>query len=607
MYGWRMYVSALGLLAVAVLVALLRERARQQALGHGPEITAGRVERCRVCHDDDHASPGGAHAADLVGCSPCHLGNPLAFDADRAHAGMEPEPGALDTVRQTCGQTGCHPREADRIATSLMATGSGIIAVNRWVQGEIPTPDGAETMSALLAKTDPSPAERHLRKLCAGCHLYARRDNRDDAIIDAGVGCSACHLGSQPQRSLLDAPPHPPVDSKITDRRCLGCHSRSGRIALSYQGLAERAAGAETPCAAPTVLHDGRPACRIEADIHHDRGLACIDCHVHTELMGDGLRHAHKEDAVEISCESCHGPVAAASTDRWSQISAARFAITADLLRLRAQSPAPEAAVRRGRRGTPLWNLHATPTGWQLRSKLTGALHPVPQTPTDANHRLSGHARLTCAACHAAWAPICADCHTDYRPDGRQWDFGVAHETAGEWRERAQHSAWGSPSLAVTAEDRIVPAIPGMVATFEMPEESPAASSAGGTIRHVRLYAAIHPHTTRKSARSCASCHRSSTALGLGTGQLDLPLNGPARFLPADPDPRQPALARDAWTQLGAISPAPGTRVGLRSLDAAEQRRILNVGRCVTCHDRAADPIYAPFARALTTAGPCMP
>ena len=61
--------------------------------------------------------------------------------------------------------------------------------------------------------------------------------------------------------------------------------------------------------AAATTLHDGRPACRAEADVHRLAGLSCIDCHLHTDLMGDGHEWEHEEEQVEITCEACHGPV----------------------------------------------------------------------------------------------------------------------------------------------------------------------------------------------------------------------------------------------------------------------------------------------------------
>ncbi len=263
-----------------------------------PDRAGGRTERCVSCHVRPDEDPGGAHA------------------------GIEREPGALTTIASTCGREGCHPREAARLATSLMVRASGIVAVDRWAFGEIPSPKGTETISDVLAAAHPTPAESHLWKLCGGCHLGTRRASRDDAIRGNGSGCAACHVAP---RQRGDPPrSHPAVDSRVSDDRCLGCHSRSGRIALSYKGLAEiephQLAGGRTLCAEPVALHDGRPACRVESDVHQAAGMACIDCHLHTELMGDGRRRAHKEDQVEVTCEACHGPVREGGEIPWREV-----------------------------------------------------------------------------------------------------------------------------------------------------------------------------------------------------------------------------------------------------------------------------------------------
>lgn len=552
---------------------------------HDPDAAAhaGR-ERCLDCHATPADDPGGLRPAKTMGCVACHLGNPSAVVAELAHRGMEPEPGALRSVARTCGR--CHAREVERVQTSLMATARGLVAVDRWAFGELPTPDGDETISDVLAAADPTPAQRHLRRLCAGCHLNSTKDNRDDAIARGatGSGCSACH--TTPRASRFEG--HPPVDARIPDSRCLGCHSRSGRIALGYHGLAEVIGSGLTTCADPTTLHDGRAACRQPADVHAEAGLACVDCHLHSELMGDGTPHRHEELATEVRCESCHGPVPDSAEVTWAGVS---DPITRDLLRQRQAVRPPDEPVRLGARGTPLWNLRPGADGaWTLLGKLDGRPHPVRPTPRDATHQQPGHERLSCATCHAPWAPRCTTCHTSFDDSLAQWDFAAAQESSGAWIEVNHGMGVGPPTLGVDAAGRIRPAMPGMVAEID-------ASGAGGPRRALRLYANIAPHTTRKQARSCASCHSDPFTLGLGTGTLDLAAATP-RFTPAAPAEDAPGLAADAWVGLLPAAPSPGTRVGARSLDAAEQRRTLTVGACLACHDAAAT-LWAGFPDAL--------
>jgi hypothetical protein len=463
------FVAALCAALLGLLTAWSREARRERAIGRGADRAGGRVERCVTCHAKASEDPGGAHARLALGCASCHIGNPLAFSKERAHEGLEREPGALATVRETCGREGCHAREAARVASSPMARASGIVSVDRFAFGEIPSPDGSETMTDVLRAANPTAAQSHLRRLCAGCHLGTRRVSRDDAIHGNGSGCSACHVA----RRLPGAPPraHPPVDLRVGDDRCLGCHSRSLRIALSYEGLAEiepfQAKGPDAACAAPVALvalHDGRPACRVSPDVHREAGMACIDCHLHTDLMGDGTARAHKEEQVEVTCEICHGP-----------------------------------ARQSGERACSSFSR------WTLVRKLDGVVLPVKQTPRDANHARKGHERLSCSSCHAAWAPTCDTCHTSFDPGKRQWDFAAAKETAGAWVERSEGFSWAPPLLGVRGAGRIVPATPGMILDVD-------ASAAGGGKTARRLLSPVEPHTTGRKARTCESCHRAPPA-----------------------------------------------------------------------------------------------
>ena len=309
--------------------------------------------------------------------------------------------------------------------------------------------------------------------------------------------------------------------------------------------------------------------------------MSCVDCHLHPGLMGSprGVEHLHQRQQVAVSCEVCHDEDA--STVPWH---AAVDPITSDILRQRGQTRPGDEPARMARHGAVVWNLRPprTATGsWTLHAKSTGRPHPVPPTPRDANHQLDGHARLTCAACHSAWAPTCSTCHVRYDAGGKQWDFAEAKVTPGAFVERAERFEWRAPALAVGADDRIAPAVPGMIARID---------PGSGTVHRPRLYARLDPHTTRRQARSCDSCHRSAWALGLGSRRLDITPDGPV--FAGGPAP-------DRWTAVDADTPAAGTRQGLRSLGPDERRRVLVVGACTPCHREADDPIYRSFAKSL--------
>ena len=522
-------------------------------------------ESCLTCHALEASAIEGVHGA--IGCVSCHGGNPEEPSLVMSHVGLELEPGALDTVGSTCGT--CHPEEVRRVEGSIMTTNRGLIAVNRWAFGELEEPNGDQTMAELLADREPTPAEDHTRRLCAGCHLGSRKANRDDAITVDGSGCSSCHLEAQDG--------HPAIAPIPSNERCLGCHSRSARLSLAYEGLAEMKAGEEA-CEAPVTLHDGRPGCSLEADLHHEAGLECVDCHLHTELMGSGEAHQHKEQALEVSCESCH----AIEESQTVAVEEITDPITLRILAMRGAGGEPGERIALGSGGTPIWNLRLGENGWSLRGKRSGEDHFVAQVPSDPNHQLRGHERLSCAICHSGWAPRCGDCHTEYQPESEQWDFGRARVASGRWVESSHRFDWGAPTMAIS-HDSVVPAAPGMVMELD-------ATAAGGESFERRLFSAFDPHTTTSSGRSCASCHESSQALGYGDGILHL--DGPLpRF-----------TGEQEW--IAPLEVGEGTREWVRSLNRDEQLRVLRVGSCTPCHSDPTSAIYGDFAHSLANIPP---
>ncbi len=341
---------------------------------------------------------------------------------------------------------------------------------------------------------------------------------------------------------------HPSLSADVPDTRCEGCHARSGRIALSYRGVAE--VEASDPRRDGT-LPDGRPTADVASDVHSRAGMGCVDCHTERDLMGDGRTHAFAADAVGVTCEDCHAP----ST--------------------RTASPEAEVVASRlraswGRRGMPEIPASARPLVTKARAPLwrtdresgslwlaaSGAERATPLEVTAAPyHAMPGHARLSCQSCHSAWAPRCTECHTTYEPRGSDVDHLAGVLRAGHWREVAGGNGFGPPVLALDGNGKISPFIEGM--RLHVDGVTPAVERT--------LWAPLDPHTTGRS-RACADCH------------------------PAG--------------DLGAVYPAQGevTRPRARVLDAGERARVAAVGRCVPCHGRWEDPIYRDFQASAASA-----
>jgi hypothetical protein len=371
-------------------------------------------------------------------------------------------------------------------------------------------------------------------------------------------GCLACHL-QQDQGGG-----HPLLSARVDDQHCFGCHARSGRISLSYAGLAEVDAGSGRNRSNLGYLDDGRLVEHKPADVHHQAGMACIDCHTATGLMGDrGAPVRHQESAVDIACVDCHD-------SHRPRVRLTDWQAKHPGLKPRIPFPTgPEQEfLVTARHGTPLWHIEVRPEGLFLHRKIQGGTIRIPQYQASSHSGPAGHARLSCFACHAQWAPQCYGCHTSYDDQARQWDQLAGKETAGRWTEQRWGVRNDPPPLGVSADGHISPAIPGMISTIEYPAWKGA--------RFHRLFALIDPHTSGRS-RSCDSCHDSSLALGLGQGTLTRGEHGWV-FHPAQP-PLGDGLPADAWTSLDGTASGGTTRIGNRPLDPGEIRRILDAIR----------------------------
>lgn len=249
------------------------------------------AEGCLSCHANKAQGFNSAHQFAAENCTTCHAGDPNASEADSAHAGMLPFPGNMSNAKRACGA--CHADKVQSVSHSLMHTGQGMVeTTRRLVDGEVGNP-GTNTVQSLSH----GPADSMLRKLCVSCHLGQEKTVHElNPTSDRGGGCLACHINSYPESA------HPALSRQVSDGRCFGCHSRSGRISLSYAGLAE----VEATEGSQLRLADGRHVERLAPDVHYQAGMACIDCHSGAQLMGEDKKTSHQGDSVQASCTDCH-------------------------------------------------------------------------------------------------------------------------------------------------------------------------------------------------------------------------------------------------------------------------------------------------------------
>ena len=504
-------------------------------------------------------------------------------------------PGNLSDAKETCGT--CHASELYKIENSLMTTNSGIVAVDKFVFGE------ADSLNSHYHIKDIqySASDKHLRDLCANCHLGAEKVSYGEINqLSRGGGCNACHLNYSGEakndlKSYLasnktELPQfHPSTDIFVNDTHCFGCHSRSSRISTNYIGLQETLLDKDEVLNMEnySVLEDQRVYKHLEEDVHHTKGLLCIDCHSSHEVMGNGTRYAHEEDAVTLQCSDCHfkekpNTIPYDSLDRESMLV---------FLHRNYEHTDKEILVAE-QDGHPLVNTYLDSVGdAYLISKNDGSIHQLnPQSSVCS--RDHAHENVSCSACHSSWTSRCIGCHNQYDGnDPNAYDLLDKKYVKGQWIEYVAEFSSSQPALGVREhEDKnvIEPAIPGMILTID---KGSYVGNPENDISFHRLYAPNSPHTTTKAVRDCKSCHSSSATLGYGNGTLVYDTNnnkGKWVFTPEYALNPNDNLPEDAWIPFlknvdkGVVN---STRADFRPFNVEEQKKLLFVGACLQCHD----------------------
>ncbi len=555
---------------------------------------SNKKESCKACHSGMTGfSP--SHDPEALGCFACHRGDPYSMNRKQAHRGMILSPGNMEDAALSCGTTGCHPDIIPRVDKTIMQTASGMVSVDRFVFGESNSP----SVLSNIREIGSSPADVHLRNLCAHCHLGHPKTTTGPVHQGSrGGGCLACHLDYPPralaehlrlqdqtEKDSLLPRVHPILSIGISNDHCFGCHSRSGRIATSYEGWHETLleAGNLPPDNHYRVLDDQRVYEYREEDVHHAAGLECTDCHTSYGLMGDGTAYLHKEQQVKIHCEDCHLEYEPSSL-RFEELDPESSKIAV----LRKTDQPGRRFLAGQQPGVVLLNSIQNGEKWELFEKRTGVRHPL-NPPAGICTEGNAHRDLSCSACHAGWAPRCIGCHNQFDPDAAGYDLLRDRDRKGSWTEFVGLHLAGPPTLGVreaqgNEERTILPATPGMVLSIDRS----SFTGAGEEVLFKRLFAPIDPHTTQTKGRSCRSCHNDPVALGYGEGKLEYTIrNGRGHwvFHPRFGKNKYDGLPEDAWTGFGEEREGiPSTRENFRPFSTAEQHTILTVGACLECH-----------------------
>lgn len=597
-------------------------------------------ERCLTCHfgiEDLSAS----HPNSVFGCVSCHGGNGPDLTVSGAHLGLRGgrNPARLDLAPISCGSksydTGtCHSERADpllnrvvNVPRSLMATNAGIISIMRYQWGLEKNSDpkfGIKSISDGTLSLQPIPpeltpdgkfslADSHFRKFCAACHLWTPRHRENMGRLQ---GCPACHTpykeggrytGGDPtvnREETGHAATHT-ITNLIPDERCRACHNRSGRIGLNYHGEMESAQYG-TPFVRGSLnndtLSDGRFFLRLAPDIHHEKGLGCIDCHTGQDTMGDGHIRGEMKDQIEIRCEDCHGGYD--SGPKTTTVKKHDPLVQTLIRSSPFVNPADGEVICLTSKGRPLPHVTVKGNRFTLTSKLTGKQHPVSIITGKKNgHTIKGHHRLECDTCHSAWSPQCYGCHQvlDFRHQGT--DHILHRKTKGRWAEGRSYFRFARNIYGINSRGRVGILVPGcQVWNTVVDEHGNVIPPYDSKIMKLKSgYSSIamgptHPHTTRREVPRCVDCHLDAKALGLGDGRLFQ--KPPGNRLEVQPIYDSKASGLKIPYPLDRVVDSDGkVRQGTshrlsRGFNAEEIRKIVGIAPCLPCHDRYDDPVW---------------
>ena len=549
------------------------------------------IETCISCHSETKGYSN-YHNPELIGCTSCHLGNGNEANKEASHEGMVLIPGNLSDAEETCGK--CHPNELKKINNSLMTTNSGLVAVDKFVFGETDSPD----YHYHIQQIKDSPSDKHLRDLCANCHLGAEKEEFGEiGQLSRGGGCNACHLNYS-EDALKDlnnylasdkteTPKfHPSTDIFVTNEHCFGCHSRSSRISTNYIGWQETLLDESDIINKKgySVLEDKRVYTIKQEDVHHTKGMLCIDCHSSHEVMGDGNLYLHEEQAVTLQCSDCH------FKEKPNTIPFDSLDLESGLVFLhREYSHTDKQIIAVKKDNHPLVNTYIDSLGNAfLIGKKDGELHQImPQS--DICSRDNVHKDVSCSTCHSSWTNKCIGCHNQYDSnEDNAYDLLDKKYVKGQWKEYVAEFSSTLPAMGVREKDgklQIEPAVPGMILTID--KGSYNGKKEGEDVIFHRLYAPNSPHTTTKEVRDCKSCHANPESLGYGNGSLEFN-NNKWDFTPEYALNENDNLPEDAWIPfLKKVDPntVNSTRSDFRPFNVEEQQNILTIGACLQCHD----------------------
>lgn len=500
-----------------------------------------KLSSCEACHkgiektSENHDFP----------CIECHGGDNITNDKNKAHLSMYGgrNPSNPSVWDHACGK--CHQYQLDRVKSTIMFTNTGMIKniQKAWdeFQGKLYATDAKKSYDArgkpvhLLSVKDAQDIASELyRKFCSACHISF--DNLEGYRIHHSAGCAACHFSHDESgeyhgsdEALKGRKPYPKTHkmSALPDNNvCLACHNRSGRIALSYEGMYDgnnSLVPIDGIYPGPELIAGVRNIKHTAPDIHREFGMECIDCHTSREIMGDGYIYENMYNQIEISCENCHGTQN--TLPKTQKITTEGSAPLYESRYYGKQISSGMEMVLTDH-GNMFSNVYKKDDKYYLMLKRSGKVLEILTIKGTAEHSVYGHQRLECYTCHSKMVIQCYGCHTIYDKSKNGMDLIKGQETRGEFSEKEDIRLYFPFPLAINQRGKISPATPGCQTLFTIIEEDGTKSKDEYIFNFKRgknfKFAPFYGHNTGRRAVTCRECHMNLSFAGFGEAIVSL-------------------------------------------------------------------------------------
>ncbi len=544
-------------------------------------------------------------------CVRCHGGNRRSNSLPKAHKGLVSNPSSAKNAPRFCGK--CHENHVNKVERSLMSTAKRTINITRFAWGaqhidEIPFSLKANYNEQTFPDiTEGHAVDRFLRTKCLRCHIGSESPHRPGDY--RASGCSSCHMiysndgislshdraiqkvqsknkkqnrfARKFAENSLNNPRGYPLLHKFTvavpSVQCEHCHNNNG-VGQEFEGLfAKPSRPMETLIqinAEKPVLY-GKDHEFLIPDIHREKGMHCIDCHIGDEIKPE-IEPDQLQSGVQIRCIDCHG-TQEKNPEEYLLIESDPN--TKKLLARTNLNPNLKKKVRVGdtvlvnSSGSPMPHIKKSKKNWVLYSKITGKKHIIPllkNLKPSIAHQIPKHIQeMECSTCHARWAAIDWGMHVIrenfFAPEKwRNWNLSdpinlpadpsnkksgmfdwltakslpqkiEADIINGYWWTLFSDSGWSEMIMGKNSRGKysiIKPRyqyfITDQTGTSGLPlkraEPPLTLNNSSGLI-----WTDYSPHTIRKTVRSCEDCHKNSLAVGLGD-PLKIPIQNAEEF-----------------------------------------------------------------------------